>query len=928
MTPKRYMLANSQLLQPMKPMLDREGKVKLHEKFGFPMSTLLKEEDRLEFTVNKWLTPASHMKELDATPKMLINKIKDFLNTTDVSMFHHETQKESAFCNYRKPSNLHLLIRSQQRTIRDVQKYRSLERTLKQHQCDMFARKVLTDHNKVYSYCINDDEKLFLGTNSREQLEESDRVVGTNLGPPKDDDMQVEVSSVITTGEVVPTPALCAPPMNPRKRKYMASVPDTTSQLGENTTEDYDDDPNTSKYTLTNDGKRRPKALQNLDLIKSALTLHPYCASFADLVTAVRGTALYDQVCAIYLDQRADKIWNLAKEELLRPDEDIDLYQHLHDLPDDLKHTLTPMQTLALFNAWCEEQGTNAKAIAWFLVSRLQNRAYKRIGLYLQGAPNSGKTYWSSTLFAPLGAFVGKMTTGGRFCLQDCERKKIIVGEENGIGLDNIDRIKELMSGEVTTCERKGRSVVRCKANLILLNSNNMPATNVQHERQALMNRIYLVLNLRPSTVLPAALRNMPNAKPHPKFLTLIAPPTDEELHDLDNNQLVYRYEPALTNDGMILKYQSSWKDWLLDLQHGPLQLDELDKNIQMDWFLGQSPEEHPRGYLNQQQVRRLKAIPQRRREGPPNLAKAIRNVGPYNLPPLPPADHFSDSDADSDVYNIPSLPSTTDSLDSDTDSFVTAQENLQADDDYIVASPPQPRASRGETDTSTSTDPPTQEEIAGPSTSDSPTDVHSRTKRSALATKRGSTGVSGASPPTSARFEEAAEEAMEEDAKKGRRHGHHKQLGSNNFFDGWGEWTSPEGQHFTTLQKGYAKNFKAYCTFECTKKAIANLKSVNAEADEITVTINHGGHTLPYWKRNASICDDDFNQPNNVIGFRCINMGFRVPRLEISTCPEDRTTDHEMPMNPPMQTEMWTFTDIRGDYGVPQLHDPDHANC
>ncbi|GFN86428.1 hypothetical protein PoB_001293400 [Plakobranchus ocellatus] len=53
--------------------------------------------------------------------------------------------------------------------------------------------------------------------------------------------------------------------------------------------------------------------------------------------------------------------------------------------------------------------------------------------------------------------------------------------------------------------------------------------------------------------------------------------------------------------------------------------------------------------------------------------------------------------------------------------------------------------------------------------------------------------------------------------------------------------------------------------------------------------------------------------------------MGFSVPRIEVSTCPGDRTTDHEMPMNPPQQTEMWLFDDTKSDYGVLQMHDPDH---
>ncbi|GFN86429.1 hypothetical protein PoB_001293500 [Plakobranchus ocellatus] len=103
----------------------------------------------------------------------------------------------------------------------------------------------------------------------------------------------------------------------------------------------------------------------------------------------------------------------------------------------------------------------------------------------------------------------------------------------------------------------------------------------------------------------------------------------------------------------------------------------------------------------------------------------------------------------------------------------------------------------------------------------------------------------------------------METDTKSGRRHGHHPHLGSNTYFEGWGQWTSPEGQHFTTFRKSYSKTFKSYCTFNGEKKAEANLHSVGPTATDVTVTINHGGNTIPYWKRAASTCDEDFNQPN-----------------------------------------------------------------
>ncbi|KAK3744803.1 hypothetical protein RRG08_042187 [Elysia crispata] len=89
------------------------------------------------------------------------------------------------------------------------------------------------------------------------------------------------------------------------------------------------------------------------------------------------------------------------------------------------------------------------------------------------------------------------MTTGGRFCLQDCVNKRIIVGGEVGIAADNVDRLKELMSGEKTTFERKMKSPDTCKANLVILNSNNMPFANVPQEKQALENRMFIFKNLK-----------------------------------------------------------------------------------------------------------------------------------------------------------------------------------------------------------------------------------------------------------------------------------------------------------------------------------------------------------------------------------------------------------------------------------------------
>ncbi|KAK3785924.1 hypothetical protein RRG08_013928 [Elysia crispata] len=315
---------------------------------------------------------------------------------------------------------------------------------------------------------------------------------------------------------------------------------------------------------------KRSKNLIMLDELKAAMLRHPHCATFPELVAAARGTPDYDMICNCYLDARSEKLWALARDDISPPDTAIALMGCLDALSDDLPNTLTPEQTLALFNSWCCEQNINAHKLAWFIISRMQGRVHKKIGLYLQGASNSGKTYWTSQLFSPLSSMTGKMSTGGRFCLQDCERRRIVIGEEVGITTDNVDRIKELMSGEVTTCERKGRSVVKCKASLVLMNSNGMPGANVPNERQALLNRMMLIRNLKPSNILPTALAGTTRSKPHPKFLTLVAPPTDAELAQMERGEM--RTTQLLQTKGphpRTYLFQDSWEHFLIDNVHG-----------------------------------------------------------------------------------------------------------------------------------------------------------------------------------------------------------------------------------------------------------------------------------------------------------------------------------------------------------------------
>ncbi|GFR65178.1 hypothetical protein ElyMa_000198800 [Elysia marginata] len=108
------------------------------------------------------------------------------------------------------------------------------------------------------------------------------------------------------------------------------------------------------------------------------------------------------------------------------------------------------------------------------------------------------------------------------------------------------------------------------------------------------------------------------------------------------------------------------------------------------------------------------------------------------------------------------------------------------------------------------------------------------------------------------------------------------------------------------------------YCNFDSEEKAVVNTKGGQSD---VTVTINNGGNTFPYWRRCASGFEENFIQPMNVLGFRCTRMGFNVRRMQVAPSPLDLTSDHKVPMAPQKSTQLWVFTDINRDYGVPQLH-------
>ena len=92
-----------------------------------------------------------------------------------------------------------------------------------------------------------------------------------------------------------------------------------------------------------------------------------------------------------------------------------------------------------------------------------------------------------------------------------------------------------------------------------------MPFANVPQEKQALENRMFMFKNLKKSKILPVALKDMEATKPNPKFMSLIEPPTVQQLQDLMTG-IYPRQSKRVDHLGIVPDFNGEWEAWSEEL--------------------------------------------------------------------------------------------------------------------------------------------------------------------------------------------------------------------------------------------------------------------------------------------------------------------------------------------------------------------------
>ncbi|KAK3744804.1 hypothetical protein RRG08_042188 [Elysia crispata] len=200
----------------------------------------------------------------------------------------------------------------------------------------MYVSKVTSTPDKVYLYQIQDSEQTFLGTNSAFCLENINALLNVDRQVDSFDETSEFDSNADVLASVNPALLKEQPATSGMKRPGPTDLPP----------------------------RKRNKNTDNLYLLKRCIEANPDIASLQEMVMLYRNTEDYQALCDIFFDQRADKYWTMAQQENTQQSQDADILRRLDELPDSLRHMMTPEQTLALFNARCSEQDVNAKALA------------------------------------------------------------------------------------------------------------------------------------------------------------------------------------------------------------------------------------------------------------------------------------------------------------------------------------------------------------------------------------------------------------------------------------------------------------------------------------------------------------------------------------------------------------------------------------
>lgn len=497
----------------------KDGSVAMAQQ-NYVKTYAMSDEQLLEETVHQWTSSKDCLDQLPVQKIGLINRIKGMLTheAWTVLVVFHDKECNQKVNKYAYGNHLHVIFRTDLQQISNYQEYRKVVRCMSVAGGFCKVGKITGDITTFMTYLSTDDEKFFLGTNCNTMLKMYLNSQQNHM--PLDWGLDMEEENTDKPSR--------------ESLKFVYSDPNEAPAAP------MPDTPHSSK-TLPEHLHKQSKAADTVKWLIDLLAKHTGVTDINQLMSKQQPfSETWTALCHLGTSQQGNKSFQLALDALKLQQVERPISEIIRELPDEMDGYMSARHSQAVFNAWAIEQNISPRQFACLMQMIMSGLAHKRIGIYLSGLPNSGKSVITNSSWDCLSHMVGVIVKDN-FPLHDCKDKRIIIGEEIGFTPGNLDsHFKDLMSGAKVTFARKGKDVGTCKPVAVLLNSNQNYTVNLDRTYiQALQKRLYVFQGLHTSQIMPKI-----TGKLHPRCYFDCDELTQTEIEKLVTNSKQWDMEP------------------------------------------------------------------------------------------------------------------------------------------------------------------------------------------------------------------------------------------------------------------------------------------------------------------------------------------------------------------------------------------------
>lgn len=533
------------LLTPRGLAKNKDGQEVLHPK-GYPLMYELIGGAVQEEPVHKWTSSSTCMDDLLPGERTVANKIKFFINLPEIRtlvIFHDK----DGVCNQQcYGDHYHVITRSTVAMMTKFPEYRACNRQVSNAGGYMTCHKIKGSADKFLNYLQEDPEKIFLGTNCKIMLGMFNAVLTDTQSKLTWSRAEEDVDGGILTKQW--------DNVKWHGKDGMAlSISSSSSSNAALASGGI------NKENCTPDHLMSEKPAQTIAYLYKELKKHPGARSVTQLMTKyAEDSQEWKTICQIGTSSTNRTSFDMALAKLDAEMAQKTPYEIIEEMDPTLHNYMLPMHSLALYNSWCAEQNIKPRYLYCIFVQLLSGLGKKRIGMYFQGAGNSGKTMLTNSCFNCIPSVVGNIVKDN-FPLQSCGGKKIIIGEEVAFTTANLETYKDLMSGAKVQCAKKCTTPTECTPSIVLINSNMKYNSNLDSRSAAIIAlRLFIFDDLKPSAVLKDAYDFF-----HPQLFCLGAPPTCLELAAIAKNQVDFFDDSPVkaAGHGLAYSFNGDWDD-------------------------------------------------------------------------------------------------------------------------------------------------------------------------------------------------------------------------------------------------------------------------------------------------------------------------------------------------------------------------------